>query len=120
MGFNSLPIFKTSIKKYSVSTQERSKTPPFSKPIFKTNVDVVAISCVQDKDCVLVRKDCCACNSGGEYIAIHESQKDAYKSQLKERCATPIRCLAWYRCDEWEDKARCINSKCSVVKKTKN
>lgn len=119
IGFSALPVFKTSIKKHSISTQEHSKISSFSEPVSKTNKDVVVTSCIQDKDCILVLKGCCPCNSGGEYIAIHKSQKTAYKNQLKERCIAPTRCLAWYRCDEWEDKARCIHSKCSVVKKTK-
>ncbi len=84
------------------------------------NEDNIETSCVQDENCVLVSHDCCPCNSGGTYIAIHKSQKNSYENELKNRCASHIACTAWYRCSEWEDKARCINSKCSAIKKQKN
>lgn len=77
-------------------------------------------SCVQDEDCVLVSEGCCPCNSGGIYIAIHRSQKDSYENKLREKCSFRMMCPAWYRCGEWEDKARCINAECSAIKKIRN
>ena len=76
------------------------------------------ISCTQDTDCVLVSKDCCPCSSGGSYLAIHKSEKVDYENELRKKCSPFIGfCTAWYRCDDWEDKARCINNECSVIDK---
>ena len=83
------------------------------------NKDSIEASCVQDEDCVLVSRDCCPCNSGGTYIAIYKSEKISYENELKNRCVGHTICTAWYRCNEWEDKARCINSQCSAIKKNK-
>ena len=77
----------------------------------------IKIDCTQDTDCVLVSKGCCSCNNGGTYLAIHKSEKSSYENQLKKRCSDLQICPAWYRCNEWEDKAQCINNKCSVVEK---
>ena len=82
-----------------------------------SNFHATSISCVQDEDCVLVSEGCCPCNSGGAYIAIHQSQKNSYESELRKKCSFDMMCAAWYRCGEWEEKARCINSQCSAVKK---
>ena len=84
----------------------------------ETDKDNIKTSCTQDTDCILVLKGCCSCNNGGTYLAIHKSQKDSYESKLKKRCSTPQICKTQYRCNEWEDKPRCISSKCSVIEKT--
>ena len=73
-------------------------------------------SCTQDKDCVLVSKDCCPCSHGGEYIAINKTKEKSYENKRKAQCPA-LACPAWFRCGEWEDKARCINSQCSAIKK---
>ena len=73
-------------------------------------------TCSTDSDCVLVNKDCCGCNAGGESIAINRSQENTYNSALKSRCSRDLRaCPAWYRCKEF--KAQCLSSKCVAIKK---
>lgn len=69
-------------------------------------------SCNRDSDCVLVSKDCCGCNSGGESIAIHKSLERDYNDQLRKTCSAGQACFQWYRCDDFE--ASCHSQKCSV------
>jgi len=69
--------------------------------------------CNSDSDCVLVSKDCCGCNAGGESIAIHQSLEKDYSDRLKKTCSVKQICFAWYRCDDF--RAYCQSQKCSVL-----
>ena len=98
-GCGSLPFF---------SEKER---PPVSsgKPI-----DTMA--CQVDEDCVLVHADCCGCNSGGESIAVHKLQQEAYNRDLRKHCSSHRTiCKAVYLCNEIQ--IRCKNSECVAVSK---
>ncbi len=70
--------------------------------------------CNTDADCILVDKDCCGCNSGGESKAIHKSQEARHNSEWKKKCTSPLMyCTAFYRCHQFQ--AKCRNSQCVVI-----
>lgn len=79
---------------------------------------VDSVPCQADTDCVLVKVNCCSCNSGGKSVAVHKSQKEAYERDLEEYCSTleNIQCLTVYNCDI-SYKARCEDSKCVTLVK---
>lgn len=96
---------------YEPTTTTSSSRPETSTESCKSND---TCSCESDKDCVLVDKSCCGCQSGGKSIAIHKSLKGAHNKALKDRCEPlNVVCAAWYRCGEFQ--AKCKNSRCVTI-----
>ena len=69
-------------------------------------------SCSQDSDCVLVKEDCCGCESGGSSIAINKKYQQDWLSKIekKENCNN-IFCASVYKCPS---QPRCIKNKCQI------
>ena len=76
------------------------------------------MSCQMDTDCVLVKADCCSCRSGGQSVAVHKSQKEAFNRGLEKRCSIEEfrTCEDKNLCDVTY-KAKCEVSICVVVTK---
>lgn len=75
-------------------------------------IQVQNVPCATNADCILVNKDCCGCNAGGESIAIHISQEYIYNNELQRTCSTrePQLCRQHFRCGEFQ--IQCHNSRC--------
>ena len=73
-------------------------------------------TCQADTECVLVKVSCCSCRSGGQFAAVHKSQKEAFNRDLEKRCSTEEfrTCVDENLCDDIQ-QARCENSTCMTI-----
>ena len=91
---------------------------PVSSPPSDVEGPVVdtTLTCQVDEDCVLVSKNCCPCNSGKRYTAVHKSQEASYTSDLEKYCSSQpnAECTHDDVCD-FSFQAQCQNSQCVAV-----
>ena len=89
---------------------------PFFSGKEKQPPKVDTVPCQADEDCVLVKANCCGCNSGGKSVAIHKSKQESYERDLKKYCSAneSMLCPTVYNCDILY-KARCEDSKCITL-----
>lgn len=82
----------------------------------RIQIPVQNIPCQTFADCVLVNRDCCGCNAGGESIAIHISQEYTYNNEWQRICSTRglQACKQWYRCEEFQ--VQCHNFRCAKIR----
>ena len=72
-------------------------------------------SCVQDEECILVHRNCCPCNSGGEQVAINQRYERDITDRRTIICPT-MGCLDVVNEDPVcrATEARCDQGKCRV------
>ena len=71
--------------------------------------------CKQDEDCILTKKSCCSCDSGGEQIAINRNLLKDFQQRRDATCADRL-CPAVIN-DSPNCKAKetlCVNGTCEV------
>ena len=92
------------------------RTPAPDPEFTASDPELGPMSCQADTDCVLVKIDCCSCKSGGEFAAVHKSQKEAFNKDLEKRCSTEEfrTCLDENLCNDIQ-QARCENSTCMAI-----
>lgn len=79
------------------------------KDIDKKDILPIWKKCEIDSDCVITRKGCCECSSGGFQEAINKKYLEEWNSKLSNSCHTII-CPQLYRCEE--GLAICDNGSC--------
>ena len=74
------------------------------------------ILCEEDSECIIVKKDCCGCSSGGESFSINIDYEQYWTNKQSEECDQVI-CKMVYMC--LPDMApACIEGSCKIISNT--
>lgn len=84
------------------------KIPESSETIYK---------CVEDKECVPVKSECCGCMAGGTAIAINRDYYNYWEKKLDSECKG-IACIQMIS-HHWtcSSQPKCINNKCQLLER---
>ncbi|MCK4540354.1 hypothetical protein KAU09_04335 [Candidatus Parcubacteria bacterium] len=83
--------------------------PDISKSINKKDILPTWKKCELNLDCIVTKKGCCECASGGSQEAINKKYLEEWNSKLNNNCHTVV-CPQLYRCED--GRAICDNGLC--------
>ena len=70
------------------------------------------VTCMQNRECIKVRGDCCGCSSGGTATSINRKYYDYWQNKFIEGCVCPAMISNHKTCRQ---EPKCIRNKCKLV-----